>query len=242
LLENTARRAAFCEGLKGVVGDACAVGLPAVIGLLRGGEILQDLSARLGVAVFEVPTMPPSMAGIRLRQAFEQGLAAVGVNQLYQRHVARVEPAGRGWRLRLAAEAAPAVVHAQAVLLATGRFFGGGLRADRRRIREALLDLPVHQPEHRDQWHDLDAFAPAGHPINRAGIMIDSAFHPVDRAGRCQAANLYAAGSILAHQDWKRMKCGAGLAIGTAFGAVHHLLESAGPRTATGPERGERTA
>ena len=32
--------------------------------------------------------------------------------------------------------------------------------------------------------------------------------------------NLFAAGSILAHPDWMRQKCGAGLAIATAYGAV----------------------
>jgi glycerol-3-phosphate dehydrogenase subunit B len=31
---------------------------------------------------------------------------------------------------------------------------------------------------------------------------------------------LFAAGSILAHQDWMRMKCGSGLAIATAYAAV----------------------
>jgi glycerol-3-phosphate dehydrogenase subunit B len=238
LLEDAAPRAAFCERLKAEVGDARAVGLPAVIGLQRGGAILRDMAARIGAAVFEVPTLPPSMAGIRLRQAFEQGLAAAGVHQIYQQKVWKIEPSGRGWRLRLEADASPGVVRAEAVLLATGRFFGGGLRADRRRVREAILDLPVHQPDRRDQWHDQDAFAPAGHPVNQAGLMIDAAFRPVDRTGRFSAASLYAAGSILAHQDWKRMKCGSGLALATAFGAVNAYLEASGPRASNA----ERTA
>jgi glycerol-3-phosphate dehydrogenase subunit B len=32
--------------------------------------------------------------------------------------------------------------------------------------------------------------------------------------------NLFAAGAILAHQDWIRSKSGTGLAVATAFGAV----------------------
>jgi glycerol-3-phosphate dehydrogenase subunit B len=36
---------------------------------------------------------------------------------------------------------------------------------------------------------------------------------------------LFAIGSILAHQDWIRMKCGSGLAIATAYGAVKALLK-----------------
>jgi hypothetical protein len=30
----------------------------------------------------------------------------------------------------------------------------------------------------------------------------------------------------LAHQDWKRMKCGSGLAISTAYGAVQSFINS----------------
>jgi glycerol-3-phosphate dehydrogenase subunit B len=29
---------------------------------------------------------------------------------------------------------------------------------------------------------------------------------------------------VLAHQDWMRMKCGAGLAIATAYGAVQSFI------------------
>ena len=36
---------------------------------------------------------------------------------------------------------------------------------------------------------------------------------------------LFVAGSILAHQDWMRMKCGSGLAIATAYGAVNAFLK-----------------
>jgi glycerol-3-phosphate dehydrogenase subunit B len=36
-------------------------------------------------------------------------------------------------------------------------------------------------------------------------------------------ANLFAAGIILAHQDWTRMKCGSGLSVATAYGAVESI-------------------
>ena len=35
---------------------------------------------------------------------------------------------------------------------------------------------------------------------------------------------LFAAGSILAHQDWMRMKCGSGLALATGFAAVQSFV------------------
>lgn len=37
-----------------------------------------------------------------------------------------------------------------------------------------------------------------------------------------------AAGAILAHQDWVRQKCGSGLAIATAYGAVRACAAAQG--------------
>lgn len=233
LLENESTRAEFADRLKTHLKGARAVGIPAIIGLQQNKKILNELSARVGAQVFEVPTLPPSMAGIRLRQAFERGLSAKGLTLLYQERVHRVERTVGDWRLHLQNGHAPKTVYAKSLLIATGRFLGGGLYADRKHIRESLLDLPVYQPARRTHWHDKDFFSPGGHPINQAGLEIDSAFRPVDRTGRFAAHNLFAAGSILAHQDWKRMKCGSGLAVASAFGAVASYLtiRECGPAT-----------
>jgi glycerol-3-phosphate dehydrogenase subunit B len=85
--------------------------------------------------------------------------------------------------------------------------------------------LPVHQPQGRREWHRDNFLDSRGHPVNRAGVEIDDSFRPLDRAGRPVFDTLFAAGSILAHQDWMRMKCGSGLAIATAYGAVSSFLQ-----------------
>jgi glycerol-3-phosphate dehydrogenase subunit B len=87
-------------------------------------------------------------------------------------------------------------------------------------VREPLFDLPVHQPEGRDRWHREEFLDRRGHAVNRAGLEVDSIFRPLDASGRPAHRRLFAAGSILAHQDWMRMKCGSGLAIATAHAAV----------------------
>jgi glycerol-3-phosphate dehydrogenase subunit B len=119
-------------------------------------------------------------------------------------------------------------VHSTAVILASGRFLGRGLHAERKRIRETLFDLPVYQPAERGDWHRAEFFDPRGHRINRSGLEIDDHFRPLDTRGRPAMPNLFAAGSILAHQDWMRQKCGSGLAVATAHAAVTSLLEMRG--------------
>jgi glycerol-3-phosphate dehydrogenase subunit B len=86
--------------------------------------------------------------------------------------------------------------------------------------------LPVYQPQQRDQWHRAEFFDLRGHPANRAGLEVDRSFRPLDTSGRPAFDKLHAAGSILAHQDWMRMKCGAGLAVATAFDAVEAFAAS----------------
>jgi glycerol-3-phosphate dehydrogenase subunit B len=232
LLEDADRRAAFADAVRPHLAGAAAAGMPALIGRDRNREILADLVDRIGVPVFEVPTLPPSMAGLRLRQAFERGLAATGRVRIFHQKIGHVEARGDRWRLWLRKGRRPKSVLSDGVLLATGRFFGGGLAADRRGIREALMGLPVHQPGNRDRWHREDPFDPRGHRISRAGLEVDDAFRPLDRTGRFHAETLHAAGSVLAHQDWKRMKCGSGLAVASAFGAVKAFLETRGRRPA----------
>ncbi|HSO18522.1 MAG TPA: FAD-binding protein, partial [Desulfosarcina sp.] len=114
-------------------------------------------------------------------------------------------------------------VIADNLLLATGRFLGKGLVARRDGIREALLDVPVSQPRNRSDWHRQDFLDPKGHAINMAGIDVDGRFRPTTAAGRPVHDNLYAAGSILAHQDWIRTKSGTGLAVATAYGAIEAM-------------------
>ena len=128
------------------------------------------------------------------------------------------------------------LLEAGGVILATGRFLGGGLAATLQGIEESLLHLPVHQPSSRQEWHREHFLDSRGHPVNRSGLLIDDLFRPTTSDGSPVLENLFAAGSILAHQDWAREKCGAGIAIASSFGAVRgymqygHIPDLAGKR------------
>ena len=200
---------------------AQAVALPAVVGVHRTQANFEAMQRILGVPLFEIPTMLPSVPGLRLRETFEQHLPRIGVRTWYQQGAEAVETLkGHGFRIRIGSEADGFWAQSRAVILATGRFFGKGLRAERTAIRESLFDLPVHQPPQREQWHHKDLLHRAGHAINRAGLPVDDCFRPVGAGGRRVYPRLFAAGSILAHQDWMREKCGSGLAIASAYAAV----------------------
>lgn len=203
------------------------VGLPAILGIHDTKGIRHDLEQMLGRPVFEIPTMPPAISGVRLIEAFDSHLSRLGVKAFYHHRVFSVQrrPDGR-FTLAVGKTNPESTVVADNVLLATGRFLGKGLMAERQGIREALLDLPVRQPENRSCWHRKLFLDPRGHAINLAGIEVDDGFRPLNLAGRVVYENLYVAGSILAHQDWIRTKSGTGLAVATAYGAIEALVGS----------------
>lgn len=220
-LETEPARRQLIDAIRPHVGNARALGMPAVLGIYRTTRILADIEKALNIPVFEIPTMLPAVTGLRLREALEQHLPRLGVKAYYQQKVLSAQPLPNdGWLMTVGGQSPEHHIRARAVVLASGRFFGKGLTADRSRVHEPIFDLPVDQPPHRRQWHQKDLFDRHGHGLSRAGLDIDDHFRPADGSGKCVYANVFAAGSILAHQDWVRQKCGSGLSIATAYGAV----------------------
>ncbi|MEZ4526385.1 MAG: glycerol-3-phosphate dehydrogenase subunit GlpB [Desulfobacterales bacterium] len=220
-LETPEMQEALIRELRPHIGNAKALGFPALLGVSKTAAIIAQLERELGIDVFEIPTIPPSVAGSRIRAAFEKGLPQLNLHAFCQKQVLAVQRLENGdFLFDLGHTEKETQVQAKAAILASGRFFGKGLHADRKKIRETIFDLPVFQPESRSQWHNPDFFAPDGHPVNQAGLETDDTFRPLGKDGKPVYENLFAAGSILAHQDWPRMKCGSGLAIATAFKAV----------------------
>jgi glycerol-3-phosphate dehydrogenase subunit B len=238
-LANPATRIALSERIKPHIKNAQTVGLPAILGMYRTQEILSDLEKQIGLPLFEIPTMPPSIPGLRIKELFESHLPQTGARLLYQHRVLRVLRKKDSFKLYLDDSRDGLTLRANGIILASGRFIGKGLRADRTRIRESIFDLPVCQPAERDLWHRFRFLDPSGHQINRAGIQVDAFFRPLDDKGKPAIETLFAAGSILAHQDWMRMKCGSGLAIATAYAAVQNYRTRFSFRTSRAVRRSE---
>ena len=227
-LELSKNRKKLIESLKKHVEDAEVIGLPAVLGMHHTREIISELEEQVGVPVFEIPTPPVSVSGLRLNDAFVRGLSDKGVKHFPQSRVVKVgREKAEEFTAVIGHKPAQHTLVTKSIILASGRFWGRGLYADRHRIRETIFDLPVHQPEDRNQWHADDLLDSQGHPVNLAGVETDPLFRPLDSSGRPLFSTLFAAGSILAHNDWMRMKCGSGVAIASAYGAVKASLQLA---------------
>ncbi len=215
----------FIQLVKPHLQQVDVLGLPAILGIYRFEKLRRIMEQTLGKPVFEIPTLSPSVTGMRMKEAYMGKIAdldllhfPITVSDIFQDKNEFVFSVTQGMETRK--------IRAKNLILATGRFMGKGLGVRDEQIKEMLFDLPVTQPENRSGWLSNDFFDPAGHPVNRAGIETDDCFRPLDKAGAVFHPRLYAAGSILAYQDWKREKSGAGISLVSAFKAVSHIAQN----------------
>jgi glycerol-3-phosphate dehydrogenase subunit B len=221
-LEDPKILAQFIGLLKPHAGRVDVLGLPAILGMYRFEKLRRTLEQALGKPVFEIPTLSPSVTGMRMKEAFLGKMTDLGLHH-FPVAVSDIFPDKNGFVFFVNQGLQTMEVRADHLVLATGRFMGKGLGVRDEQVKEMLFDLPVAQPATRSGWLRSDFFDPAGHPVNQAGIETDDCFRPLDADGSVFHPRLYAAGSILAHQDWKREKSGSGIAIASAFKAVSHI-------------------
>ena len=104
--------------------------------------------------------------------------------------------------------------HAKSFVLATGGILGGGITADNNGYaHETIFGLPIKTPQYPSQWFNREFLGAGGHPINRCGIGVDSAFQPVDSSNKVIFQNLYAVGGTLGNCDPIRERSLEGIAL-----------------------------
>jgi len=225
LFENKEFIHDLSEKILGFTGAVDIVGMPAICGIHNSCDIVKQLEKKIGKGIFEIPGIPPSIPGLRLKNAFEKKLSDLNACFLSNAKIVFNAMEKNRFILDAANDNFKTRISAGCVILATGRFPGGGLFAQRNRILETIFNLRVFQPETRDLWHQLNFFDPKGHQINQTGLETDHTFRPLDKTGKPVFENLYAAGSILAHNDWVRLKSGAGVSCVSAFTAVNSFYK-----------------
>lgn len=192
------------------------VGMPAVLGVEHHAAAHADAEAAFGRRVFEVPSLPPSVPGMRLFDALRRRiLASAGRVQIgfdvvsverEGRHVIAIHTEAASRTLRLAANA---------FVLATGGIAGAGIRAlPDGGLVERVFGLPVVGPE-QASWFSDDPLMP--HPLEAAGIEVDEQLAP---AG---LENVRVIGSALAGMRYLDERCGDGVALASAHRAARSL-------------------
>jgi glycerol-3-phosphate dehydrogenase subunit B len=200
------------------------VGVPAVLGLRNADATWQRLEGRLERRVFEIPTLPPSIPGIRLFNELTAQLRAAGSRiVLGARVVGARTSARRIDAVEVASGAGTTLYPAQSVVLASGGFASGGLELDSYgATRETVFDLPLTGVQGADRIRFLPNYFDT-QPLSTAGVSVDGSLRPVDAKGGHVYANLHAAGAILAGAIPWQEKSGTGISVATGYAAAQAI-------------------
>jgi glycerol-3-phosphate dehydrogenase subunit B len=216
-------RAALADRIRPHLDGEARVGLPALLGQDHPAEVRAALSAALDADVFEVPTGPPSVPGLRLESQLQAALRDAGVRLTLGDPVIDADGDRRVRSLAVDREGRTVQYAPGAVVLATGGLVGKGVDSDRDSVTEPAFGCHVPAPSDRT---DRAAEAPFGdHAFARFGVRTDGDLRPLDADGDPEFGNLFAAGSVLGGYDFAAEKSGSGVSLSTGLVAGRRAAE-----------------
>jgi glycerol-3-phosphate dehydrogenase subunit B len=220
--DTPAFRAEVAAQLVARLGADERVAFPAVLGIADAPAAWGELRERLARAVFEVPTLPPSVPGMRVFAVLRERLRRAGARVILNAVVGGAERSGGRVTAVQARHGLRDVVHGcDWVVLATGGFASGGLELDSRwQAHERALGLPVAGVP-ADERFRPDYFDEQ--PMARAGVAVDRELRPEGHE------NVLVAGATLAGAQPWREKSGDGISLSTGHRAAELILGVAVP-------------
>ena len=227
--EQPERRRRFAEAVARLARPGERIGLPAILGLDDHAAVMADLESIAGAPVFEIPTLPPSVPGIRLYRALRSRLLDKGMRIEIGMEAIAFGAEGRQVRwVETETSARPLRHHAASFFLATGGILGGGFCSDAAgRFWEVVFDLPLVAPRERSQWFRSEFLDPRGHPVFKAGVAVNAGFQPIGEQSEPIYDNLWAAGGLLAHADPLTERSLEGLSVVTGRAAAQSFIRTA---------------
>lgn len=199
------------------------VALPAVLGYRDPHAAWSDLEERLGRPVFEIPTLPPSVPGMRVYEVLRAALRAAGGRLVMGARVVGAERDGaRVTALRADTSGRETVFGARSVVLATGGFASGALALGSDwAVRETVLGLPLRgvppagSPRFRAEYF-------AEQPMARAGVAVDANLRAEG------AENVFVVGAALPGAEPWREGSGEGISLTSGHRAAELVLAAEG--------------
>jgi glycerol-3-phosphate dehydrogenase subunit B len=216
-------RSAFVERLAPRLREGERVAMPAVLGLRDPHGVWSELQERLGRPVFEVPTLPPSVPGMRVFDVLRAALRRAGGRLVMGAEVTDAEREGeRITGVRAHTSGRDTVYRAQRVVLATGGFASGGLELSADWVaRETVLGLALRDaPAPGEERFKAEYFGEQ--PMARAGVAVDTRLRPPGVEG------VLVVGAALAGAEPWREGSGEGIALCGGHSAADLILAEAG--------------
>jgi len=224
LLDKETGRQTCIQQLRQMLDPGTVVLIPPVLGTSPDYLVAEQLASATECSYIETAGLPPAVSGMRLRTLLIRHLKKHGVEIIEQANVSGAIVAdGRCQAVITSNVDRDRHYSADAFVLATGGFFGGGLASQPGSVREVVFDLPVSAYPDQAEWSDSELFSTRGQPFERFGVTVDAKLRPLSESGETLLTNVHIAGRNLAGYDYGREKSGNGVAIASGYHAAMSL-------------------
>ena len=194
--------------------------LPAIIGLNRN-DSLEILKSKVDIPIYLLPTLPPSIPGIKAQQALQHRFRSLGGEYFLGDTVVSANMENGSVKEIFTVNHGNIPFRADNFVLATGSFFSKGLVATPDAIREPVFDADTVFVPERKNWYSMRFFD--RHNYQSFGVRTDTELHAV-KGGKA-IGNLYCIGAGLAGFNPVHDGCGAGVSILSAMYVADRILK-----------------
>lgn len=209
--------------IKKAAGNATSVFLPACFGI-DNNNFFNKLKQATGLELFEIPTLPPSLLGIRqhsqLRHEYTiSGGISMNGNQVLSSKI------DNGKVTEVMTSLYPnEPITAEHFVLAAGSFFSSGIVSEFEKIYEPIFNADItgnetFEPSNRLSWTETRFSSPQ--PYQSAGVIINE--HCQIRKEGQFINNLYGIGNIIGGYNNLELGCSSGVSIVTALSVADEI-------------------
>lgn len=200
--------------------------LPPILGARAHSGIRKLAVESIGCPIIELLSVPPGVAGLRMRDALVNTLVELGVEFYENAQITSAEVQdGICKSVTVTATNRQTTQAAGAYVIATGGIISGGVILEQGKAHEAIfgIDLPV--PADVDEWSEPEVFG--RHLVSRLGVQVDASLNLADGSLK----NVFFAGRTIGGYDQAAEKSGHGVAVATGWHAgkkaAAHVADSA---------------
>lgn len=212
------------DEIKQAVGNAKAAFLPACFGL-DDQSFFESLKQATGIELYELPTLPPSLLGIRQHRQLRHRFEKLGGVMFNGDRALRSEFEGNKVARIFTQLHLENAVTAKYFVLASGGFFSNGLVSEFEEIYEPLFRADIVKTERfnaTDRFSWISKRFADPQPYQSAGVVINAECQ-VQKDGN-NVENLFAIGAVIGGYNGIELGCGSGVAVTTALKVADNII------------------